>query len=60
MPRRLQHWSLQSLQAKLIKAVGRIVRHAWQIIFQLAEVGVSREVFSPILVRINRLRLAPV
>ena len=39
---------------------GRIVRHARQIIFQLAEVAVSREEFAIILDRINRLRPVPV
>ena len=32
---------------------GRIARHARHIIFQLAEVAVSREVFALILDRIN-------
>ena len=57
VPKGLQRWSLRRLQVKLIRA-GRIVRHARNIIFQLAEVAVSRKVFSLILVRINRLRLA--
>jgi hypothetical protein len=35
------------------------VRHARQIVFQLAEVAVSRELFAAILERINRLSLAP-
>ncbi|MFQ5913764.1 MAG: IS1380 family transposase [Nitrospinota bacterium] len=60
LPRELKHWSLRSLQVKLIKMGGRIVRHARQVIFQLAEVAVSRELFTDILERINRLRPAPV
>ena len=60
LPRGLKHWSLRSLQVKLIKMGGRIVRHARHIIFQLAEVAVSREVFALILDRINRLRPVPV
>ena len=44
---------------KLIKTGGRIVRHARHIIFQLAEVAVSRKVFNLIWVRINRLRPVP-
>ena len=59
LPRGLKHWSLRSLQVKLIKMGGRIVRHARHIISQLAEVAVSREVFALILDRINRLRPAP-
>jgi hypothetical protein len=50
---------LRSLQVKLIKMGGRLVRHARQIVFQLAEVAVSRELFAAILERISWLRLAP-
>ena len=39
---------------------GGIARHSRYVTFQLAEVAVSREVFSLILVQDNRLRLAPV
>jgi hypothetical protein len=44
---------------KLIKMGGRIVRHARQIIFQLAEVMVPRELFAAILERVSRLGFAP-
>ena len=60
LPGGLKHWSLRSLQVKLIKMGGRIVRHARQIIFQLAEVAVSREEFALILDRIGRLWPVPV
>jgi len=59
LPRAIKDWSLRSLQVKLIKMGGRMVRHARRIIFQLAEVAVPRELFAAILERINRLRLAP-
>jgi len=59
LPRSIKDWSLRSLQVKLIKMGGRMVRHARRIIFQLAEVAVPRELFAAILERINRLRLAP-
>ena len=59
LPRAIKYWSLRSLQVKLIKMGGRMVRHARRIIFQLAEVAVPRELFAAILERINRLRLAP-
>ncbi len=42
----IKDWSLRSLQVKLIKIGERIVRHARQIIFQLAEVAVSRDLFA--------------
>jgi len=59
LPRAVKEWSLRSLQSKLIKMGGRIVRHARRIIFQLAEVAVRRELFAAILDRIDRLRLLP-
>jgi len=59
LPEAIKDWSLRSIQVKLIKIGGRIVRHARQIIFQLAEVVVSREMFAAILERISRLSLAP-
>ena len=59
LPKAIKDWSLRSLQVKLIKMGGRIVRHARQIVFQLAEVAVSRELFAAILERISRLSLSP-
>ncbi len=59
LPKAVEDWSLRSLQLKLIKMGGRIVRHARRIIFQLAEVAVSRDLFAAILERVARLRLAP-
>jgi hypothetical protein len=59
LPKAINDWSLRSLQVKLIKIGGRIVCHARQIIFQLAEVAVSRNLFAAILKRITRLRLLP-
>ena len=52
-------WSLRSLQVKLIKMGGRIVRHAQRFVFQLAEVAVSRDLFAAILNRITRLCPSP-
>ncbi len=59
LPKAINDWSLRSLQVKLIKIGGRIVRHARQIIFQLAEVAVSRDLFAAILDRITRLCPSP-
>ena len=59
LPEAIKDWTLRSIQVKLIKIGGRIVRHARQIVFQLAEVAVSRDLFVAILERISRLRLAP-
>jgi len=59
LPKAVKDWSLRSLQLKLIKMGGRLVRHARRLTFQLAEVAVSRELFAVILGRIARLCLAP-
>jgi len=59
LPKAINDWSLRSLQVKLIKTGGRMVRHARQIVFQLAEVAVPRELFAAILEQVRRLRLAP-
>ena len=59
LPEAIKHWSLTSLQTRLIKTGGRLVRHARRLVFQLAEVLVTREMLTGILDRISRLRLAP-
>jgi hypothetical protein len=38
----LKRWSLTSVQTRLIKIGGRLVRHAKRLVFQLAEVMVTR------------------
>jgi len=59
LPEAMKHWSLTSLQTRLIKTGGRLVRHTRRLVFQLAEVLVSREMLAGMLERIGRLRLAP-
>jgi len=52
LPGSVRHWSLRSIQVKLIKIGAKVVRHARQVIFQMAEVAVSKELFEQILERI--------
>ena len=59
LPESVKHWSLRSVQTKLIKMGGRLVRHARRLAFQLAEVAVPREVFQGVLERIGRLFIVP-
>ncbi len=59
LPRAVGHWTLRTLREKLIKIGAKVVRHARQVIFQMAEVAVPRELFRAILERIGRLRLPP-
>lgn len=59
LPEAMKHCSLTSLQTRLIKTGGRLVRHARRLVFQLPEVMVSGEMLAGMLERISRLRLAP-
>ena len=46
LPKTVKHWSLRSVQVKLIKMGGRLVRHSRWLIFQLSEVSVPRRLFQ--------------
>ena len=59
LPEGIKHWSLTSMQTRLIKIGGRLVRHARRLVFQLAEVIVTRDMFGEMLERIGRLRFNP-
>jgi hypothetical protein len=48
---------LTDLREKLIKIGAKVVRHARQVVFQMAEVAVPRELFRAILEGIGRLRV---
>jgi len=37
LPDSVRHWSLRSIQAQLIKIGAKVVRHARQVIFQMAQ-----------------------
>ena len=59
LPESMKRWSLSSLQTKMTKTGGRLVRHARRLAFQIAEVLVSGEMLGGILERISQLSLAP-
>ena len=59
LPEAIKRWSLTSVQTRLIKIGGRLVRHARRLVFQLAEVMVTRDMFDEMLEQIGRLSLAP-
>ena len=59
LPESVKHWSLRSVQTKLIKIGARLVRHARRLVFQLAEVAVPRVLFRQVLKRIDELRPVP-
>jgi hypothetical protein len=58
-PRAAEPWSLTSLREKLIKIGAKVVSHARYVMFQMAEVSLSRQMFKEILRLIARLRAAP-
>jgi len=52
LPKRIDHWSLTSLQQRLVKTGGRLVKHARYYWLLLAEGHLTRWVFGAILRRI--------
>jgi hypothetical protein len=58
LPKPIQNWTLRTLREKLVKIGAKVVSYSKYIVFQLAEVAVSRQVFAAIVKRIGRLRLA--
>ena len=59
LPEAIKRWSLTSIQTRLIKIGGRLVRHARRLVFQLAEVMVTKAMFDEMLERIGSLRFNP-
>jgi len=59
LPGSVSHWSLSTLQKKLVKIGAKVVRHARYVIFQMAETMIPRRLFATILRRIGRLRASP-
>jgi hypothetical protein len=59
LPKSVKTWSLRTLREKLIKIGAKVIRHSRYIVFQMAEVVVSRALFAEILDRIGRLRASP-
>jgi hypothetical protein len=56
LPKSISHWSLRTLQTRLIKIGAKVVRHARYTCFQMAEVSLSRHLFSAIFRKIRQLR----
>ena len=55
LPLAIQSWSLTSLQQRLFKTGGRLIRHARHFRLQLAESYLTRRLFGQILGHIKRL-----
>ena len=58
-PWAIQSWSLTSLQQRLFKTGGRLIRHARYFVLQLAESYLTPTLFRQILRRIERLAWHP-
>ena len=59
LPVAIQSWSLTSLQQRLFKTGGRLIRHARYFILQLAESHLTPTLFRHIVRRIERLAWHP-
>ena len=60
LPKKIRDWSLRTLQVKLIKIGAKVIRHSRYVIFQMAEVMVSKSLFHEILKRISHLKPVPI
>ena len=59
LPVAIQTWSLTSLQQRLFKTGGRLIRHARYFVLQLAESYLTGSLFRQILGRIEGLAWHP-
>jgi Transposase DDE domain group 1 len=59
-PESIKDWSLTTLKEKLIKIGAKIVSHGRYVVFQMAEVAISKNLFADILRMIGELRFPPV
>ena len=57
LPQRIGHWSLTSLQQRLVKTGGRLVKHARYYWLLLAESHLTRRLFGAMVGRIEALAL---
>jgi hypothetical protein len=59
LPREIKHWTLTTLRDKFIKIGAKVISHGRYVVFQMAEVTVSRKWMAQVLGNIHRLRLKP-
>jgi hypothetical protein len=58
LPRRIDQWSLTSLQQRLVKTGGRLIKHARYYWLLLAESGLTLRLFGAMVRRIATLPVA--
>jgi hypothetical protein len=54
-PKKIENWSLTSLQQRLVKTSGRLVKHARYYWLMLAESHLTRRLFGSMVKRIDAL-----
>ena len=59
LPSKVSHWSLRSVQLKLIKIGAKVVSHSRRTVFQCAEVAISEALFADLLERVRCLAAVP-
>jgi len=57
LPNGVQHWPLTTLRERLIKVGAKIVRHAWNVTFQMVEVAILGKLYGVLLRGIVRLKM---
>jgi hypothetical protein len=58
LPKRIGNWSLTSLQQRLVKTGGRLIKHARYYWLMLAERHLTRRLFASMVRRIGALAVA--
>ncbi len=58
-PEPIKHWSLSSLEEKLIKIGAKVISHGRSVAFQMAKVAITRQMFQEILWLIAELLPKP-
>ena len=58
LPKKIENWSLTSLQQRLVKTGGRLVKHALYYWLMPAESHLTRRLFGSMVRRIGALKLA--
>jgi hypothetical protein len=59
LPEIIKSWSLRTIQLKLIKLGGRLIKHARYYYLLLAETTINEQLWKGIMQKINRLCPAP-
>ena len=57
LPNSVRHWTMTTLRKKVVKIGAKVVYPTRSLIFQMAEVAISKELFAAILGKIRRLRI---